>query len=294
MNNRKVINLPSKAEVFYKHVLKVLSDANLPYLIGGSLALAYYMHLPRKPKDLDIFVRKEDAEAILEELSKHGYRTEMQHAHWLAKAWQDDMFIDFIFSSGNGVAQVDDSWFKQSRKARLFGVPVRVCSPEDIVWSKAFIMDRERFDGADIAHLIRDSGAKFNWNWLLERFGDHWRLLLTHLLLFQFIYPTENIVPRWLVNELLKRVAQENEIEHELTRICQGTLLSRDQFLSDVQLYGYADGRVQPNGNMTEEEVSIYSDAVRLEQEAIRKHKLEMEHLMRDVRAEGKDDGEAA
>jgi hypothetical protein len=266
MSNHKVIQLPSRAALFYKPVLQTLQRADLPFLIGGSLAMAFYMHLPRRPKDLDIFVRREDCESILSALAACGYRTEVLHGHWLSKAWHDDLFIDFIFSSGNGLSKVDDSWFDQSRKVRFLGLPVRICSPEDIVWSKAFIMDRERFDGADIAHLIRDAGHTFDWKQLLDRFGEHWRLLLTHLLLFRFIYPTERIVPRWLMDELLDRARQDYDREGDPDRLCQGTLLSRDQYLSDIELYGYTDGRVEPNGKMTEQEVNEYTSFIREEQ----------------------------
>lgn len=285
-----MVKLPTRAELFYKHVLQVLYQEQLPFLIAGSLALAFFMHLPRKPKDMDIFIRREDCEPILDALAKTGYRTEVLHSHWLGKAWKEDMFIDFIWSSGNGVAQVDDTWYEHAVKAKLFGVPVLVCSPEDIVWSKAFIMDRERFDGADIAHLIRDSGPSFDWHRLLDRFEHHWRVLLAHLLMFQFIYPAEKIVPKWLMDTLLSRLHQEAEYQSELTRLCQGTLLSRDQYLSDIELYGYEDGRVEPHGRMTPEEATIYTRNVRREQAEM----AEQAELAKKALQRLKEDSEAA
>ena len=36
---------------------------------------------------------------------------------------------------------------------------VKLCPPEEIIWSKSFIMERERFDGADINHLLRICAA---------------------------------------------------------------------------------------------------------------------------------------
>ena len=69
-------------------------------------------------------------------------------------------------------------------------MPVQIAPAEETIWSKAFVMERERFDGADVAHLILGHGDKLDWQRLLERFGPHWRVLLAHLVLFGFIFPS--------------------------------------------------------------------------------------------------------
>ena len=94
-----------------------------------------------------------------------------------------------IYCSGNGVAEVDDEWFSFAADGEILGVPVRLCPAEEMIWSKAYVQERERFDGADIAHLIRCRGKSMDWDRLLRRFGDHWRVLFSHLVLFGFIYP---------------------------------------------------------------------------------------------------------
>src|SRR5437899_2577696 len=73
----------------------------------------------------------------------------------------------------------------------VLGVPVRLCPAEEIIWSKAFIMERERYDGNDVAHLLRARGCALDWDRLLRRFDGHWRVLLSHIVLFGFIYPAE-------------------------------------------------------------------------------------------------------
>ena len=119
--------------------------------------------------------------------------------------------------------------------AELLGIPVRLCPPEEIIWSKAYVMERERFDGADIAHLIRKSGRDFDWHRLLRRFGAHWRVLLVHLVMFGFVYPGErDIVPAWVIHELSDRLRREAEEPPPAEKVCQGTLLSREQYLVDI------------------------------------------------------------
>jgi hypothetical protein len=263
MKSSNVLNLPTRAELFYKDVLSALYEKRARYLVGGSVAMAYYMHLARLPKDLDLFVCRQDCTRILSIVEERGYTTRVIHPHWLAKAYKDDLFIDFIFCSGNGLSQVDSSWFDYAVDKVLFGVPVKLCTPEDILWSKAFVMDRERFDGADIAHLLHECGQEFNWPWLLARFGIHWRVLLAHLLLLEFIYPGKRIVPEWARRLLLKKAQWASCCPPEGQPVCQGTLLSRDQYLCDVEVFGYLDGRLSPTGKMTGEQISQYTAAFR-------------------------------
>ena len=35
---------------------------------------------------------------------------------------------------------------------------------EETLWSKAFVMERERYDGADVAHLILAHGERLDWD----------------------------------------------------------------------------------------------------------------------------------
>ena len=75
----------------------------------------------------------------------------MPFPHWLGKIHRGEHFMDMIFSSGNGVARVDDLWFEHAPKTNVLGVIVRLSPVEEMIWSKAFIQERERFDGADVA-----------------------------------------------------------------------------------------------------------------------------------------------
>jgi Icc-related predicted phosphoesterase len=233
----------------YTDALTRLSDSAVPFLIGGAYALERYTGIARDTKDLDIFLRQRDVEPALAALSTIGCRTEVTFPHWLAKAVTADGVIDVIFSSGNGVARVDDGWFTHAVDAKVFGLPVKLCAPEETIWSKAFIMERERFDGADVAHLLRACGPGLDWHRLLRRFGPHWRVLFGHLVLFGFIYPGERWrIPLGVMRELSARLAAELDARTGAERICYGTMLSRGQYLSDVEKWEYRDARLAPTG----------------------------------------------
>jgi hypothetical protein len=133
-----------------------------------------------------------------------------------------------------------------------------------MIWSKAYVMERERYDGADIAHLIRACGSRLDWQRLLDRFGPHWRLLLSHLTLFGFIYAAQrDLVPAWVMDDLLERLRQEIHTPAPEHDICSGTLLSREQYLVDIQQWSYRDARLIPVGNMSEKDTAIWTEAIR-------------------------------
>lgn len=255
--------LDPQTRAFYRDVMARLDAARLPFLVGGAYALNRYTGIIRHTKDFDIFVLPSDYERTLQALEAAGYRSERTFPHWLGKAHHDDAFIDVIFSSGNGIAAVDAGWFEHAEETEVLGRLAKLCPPEETIWSKSFVLERERFDGADIAHLLRARGPSLDWDRLLHRFGPHWRILFTHLILFGFIYPGERAaIPRRILDELVHRLQDEQDRPAPNPRLCQGTLLSRAQYLIDIQEWGYHDARVAEGGPMTPEAVAQWTAAI--------------------------------
>jgi hypothetical protein len=251
---------------FYQSAIRYLQQAAVPFLVGGAYSFARHTGLERHTKDFDIFIRRADCERTLETLAAAGYSVEQTFPHWLGKAFSGENCIDIIFSSGNSVARVDDGWFEHAIEGRVLDTPVLLCPVEETIWSKAFVMERERFDGADIAHLLRGSGRNIQWRRLLDRFGPHWRVLLSHLVMFGFIYPGErDIIPAWVLAELMSRLREETVTPPNRQRICHGTILSRAQYLVDIEHWGYEDARISA-GLMGQADIDIWTDAIATEQ----------------------------
>lgn len=247
---------------FYLPAVSALDEAGLPFLVGGAYAFQRFTGIERDLKDFDIFVRSADCRRVLDKLSAIGYQTELTFPHWLGKAVCGQHYVDVIFNSGNGVARVDDEWFQHAIVEDFLGVPIKLCPIEETIWSKAYVMERERYDGADVAHLLLACGKDLNWQRLLERFGPHWRLLLSHIVLFGFVYPCERSqIPQWVLDDLLERLRKESTLAVSPKRLCQGTLLSREQYLPDLQC-GYHDARLVPKGNMTKAETDQWTAAI--------------------------------
>jgi len=252
----------ARTATFYSDVIRILNEAAIPVLLGGGYALEFYTHAGRKIKDLDLFIAREDLQQIFTVLNRSGFRTTLVFPHWLGKVGREDRFIDLIFSSGNGLCEVDALWFEYSRPGSCFGLPVRFCPPEEMIWSKAFVMERERYDGADIAHLLLACGKTLDWQRLLSRFGDHWRVLYSHLNLFDYIYPTEKVcVPQEIRRECLTRLRNENKESGNPRKYCRGPLLSRSQFQIDTEKFGYQDARIAPAGRLSREEAARWTAA---------------------------------
>jgi hypothetical protein len=130
-----------------------------------------------------------------------------------------------------------------------------------MIWSKSFVQERERFDGADVLHLLRETATMLDWPRLLLRFGEHWPVLLSHLVMFRFAYPNRrDAIPSDVIRELVGRLGLQREDPDN--RLCYGTLLSREQFLYDIEQLGYLDARVEPHGAMTPGEARIWTEAI--------------------------------
>src|SRR5436305_320417 len=100
-----------ECDKFYRASMETLREANVPFLVGGAYAFGIYTGISRDTKDFDLFLRPADVDRALTTLSTAGYDAEKTFPHWLAKVRCGEHVIDFIYAAGNGLCQVDDTWF---------------------------------------------------------------------------------------------------------------------------------------------------------------------------------------
>lgn len=244
----------------YRAALAGLRERSTPFLVGGTYAFSHYTGIERPTKDLDLFVTRGDRDRVLSDLESLGWKTHVAFEHWLAKAERDDRFIDVIHSAGNGVATVDREWFDHAEPAWVLGVPVSLVPPEEMVWSKAFVMEKYRFDGADVTHLFLRQGPRLDWDRLVRRFGPDERVLLAHLVLFEYIYPGARSVPEDLALRLAQHVFESRRNPDDES-LCRGVLLSRKQYRVDTDRWGLRDARLDPDGSMSAAEIEEWNKA---------------------------------
>jgi len=231
----------SQAASFYSEAVALIKQSEKPFLMGGGMAVVNHTGMERCSKDLDIFVKASDYMSILQLFSDNGFEVEVYDVRWLAKIFKDGYYIDLIFSSVNNICRVDDSWFARASKGKFGEHEVLFLSAEDLIWCKSYIWNRERFDGADINHLLLAVGEKLDWKYLLERLDPHWHLLLAELLLFQFVYPNDyrRIIPQWLFDELIARANQQYQLPSPVQRVCRGPLIDNTQYSIDIKQFDY-------------------------------------------------------
>ncbi len=178
--------------------LDALDKNNVSYAIIGGIA-ASGLGRPRSTQDIDLFVRPEDAEAILDVLSHHGFRTEQTNPTWLFKAFKENVLVDIIFRSEGGF-YYDDEMRERTVKVNYHGRQVPLVSPEDFVLIKCAVHSEE---GPHHWHdaLSVLSHAKVDWDYLLHRARKAPRRLLALLMYAQ----SDDI---WVPNQVVQRLYQ--------------------------------------------------------------------------------------
>jgi hypothetical protein len=235
--------IPEAEREGYRAALQTLNRAGVRYVVSGLYAMYEYTGIYRQTKDLDLFVEPGQVVPAALALKAAGFRPHLEQAHWLAKAMWDEVQVDLIFGTGNGLSFIDGLWFERSRAGILAGTPVRVAPPEELLWHRLFVSERHRSDVSDVLHLIVCRGDELDWERLLWRVADHWRLLLGQVHLYDYVYPGHRPrIPQW-VRRRLYDAAEAAIDETGDPTICQGTLISRFSYNIDVNEWGFRDLR---------------------------------------------------
>jgi len=232
---------PSEQVELFRDVLQALERNRVPYAVSGAFALRQHTGISRSTKDLDLFVTAQNRDAALACLREAGMECEITDPVWLAKAFRDGFFVDLITGMSNGLIVVEDSWIERARPAVVYDVDTRVLAPEELVASKIFVARRERFDGADIAHVIYGTLGSFDWQREMALVGDHWEMLLWALVLFRYVYPAQtHHVPLEIWCELLRRFKHEVRNPSPEAQF-RGSLVDDNMFAIDVNEWGLAN-----------------------------------------------------
>jgi hypothetical protein len=235
------VELPEKQEALAQEVLIALERQRIPYAVAGAFALLQHTGISRATKDLDLFLTSENCSAALRYLQSRGFQCEVCDPVWLAKVHRDNFFVDLITGMSNAAISVDESWIRYAQPASVLGIQTRVLAAEELLVSKLFVTRRERFDGADIVHIIYGTAGNLDWGRVLHRAGEHWEMLLWALVLFRYIYPAQtHYVPAVLWQDLLTRFHKLVSQPDGQGRF-RGSLIDDNMFAIDVNEWGLDD-----------------------------------------------------
>src|SRR5689334_13275122 len=126
--------IPPEQYTLYACVLSQICGAEIPFALGGGLALGYYTGNLRRSKDLDIYVTPENKDRVVAILSRCGlddyFDVQEYDRGWIYRGHKDGVIIDVIWAMANRRTQVDDVWTSTGPKVNLCGQTFRVIPPE--------------------------------------------------------------------------------------------------------------------------------------------------------------------
>ncbi|PYX49000.1 MAG: hypothetical protein DMG79_10210, partial [Acidobacteria bacterium] len=232
------LNLPEEQQLLFRQVLALMEKKKICCAVAGAFALREHTGIYRDTKDLDLFLTAKNAALALQFLREEGFECEVCDPVWLFKAHRDSFFVDLITGMSNAAIVVDDSWITRAKPMMLHGVQTRVLAAEELIASKLFIARRERFDGADIVHVIYGTRGNINWQRVLQLAGEHWEILFWALVLFRYSYPAQTkFVPAAVWSDLGSRF-QDAVSRPDAAARFRGSLVDDKQFAIDVNEWG--------------------------------------------------------
>jgi Nucleotidyl transferase of unknown function (DUF2204) len=231
-------DLPEEQAALFFQVLTLLEKKKIPYAVSGAIALHQHTGICRSIKDLDLFMTARTASQALPYLQERGLQCEVCDPVWLVKVRRGEFFVDLITGMSNAAIVVEDSWIERAIPGVVHGVKTRILAPEELVASKLFVARRERFDGADIAHILYSTHASFDWERGVSLAGEHWEMLLWSLILFRYVYPDKaHYVPIAIWRRLLRRFENEIGSSRPGARF-RGSLVDENMFAIDTNEWG--------------------------------------------------------
>jgi hypothetical protein len=149
-----------------KRAVAALDGQSVPYLLGGGLG-CWARGGPPSSNDIDLMVRREDAERAQEALAEAGMRAETPPEQWLLKAWDGDILIDLIFEPSG--MRIDDEVLERGEKLSVMAMQIRVMDLGDILVTKLLALDQHSADYADLILITRSLREQIDWEQLRER-----------------------------------------------------------------------------------------------------------------------------
>src|SRR5918994_1823627 len=199
--------IPDAEWAVYREAIQQARALHIPFAFGGAFALAVYTGSLRNTKDFDFYVRPGDRDAMIRALTAAGLEDHYDRLpydrSWIYRASRDDIIVDAIWAMANHRAAVDDVWLTRGPEVIIRGEPLRPISVEELIWTKLYVLQRERCDWGDVFNLLDAQARAVDWEYLLNRLGDDRALLAGALAVFGWLVPDRvDDVPSKVWNQL--------------------------------------------------------------------------------------------
>jgi hypothetical protein len=178
----------------YRRVIEEARSSGVRFAFGGAFATAVYTGELRSTKDFDFYLMPRDREAMISAIIRAGltdhYERLPYDRKWIYRASTGDVIVDVIWAMANLRAWVDERWLTAGPEVMIHGEPLRAIPIEELIWSKLYVLQRDRSDWGDVLNLIDARADDIDWDHLLDRLAEDAPLLGGALSIFGWLSPS--------------------------------------------------------------------------------------------------------
>jgi hypothetical protein len=148
-----------------KRAAAALQEQGIPFLLGGGLG-CWARGGPPSSNDIDLMVKREDAERAQGALAEAGMRPESPLEQWLLKAYDGDILVDIIFEPSG--MRIDEEVLARGEELSVMAMQMRVMDLTDILITKLMALDEHSADYGDLILITRSLREQIDWARLRE------------------------------------------------------------------------------------------------------------------------------
>jgi hypothetical protein len=175
----------------YSKAIDAVRASAVPFMLGGGFALAAFTGRWRDTKDIDFYIQPNHRDRVVAALSAAGFKDYFEERpydrKWIYRSVQSGVIVDIIWAMANQRAQVDPIWFERAADVELCGQSLRLIPPEELMWCKLYILQRDHCDWTDVFNLLYAFGPQLDWGHLIWRLEEDTPLLIALLNVYSWL-----------------------------------------------------------------------------------------------------------
>jgi hypothetical protein len=185
--------VPAEEWAVYRDVIQRARARGIRFAFGGAFATAVYTGELRNTKDFDFYLLPRDRGPMMRVLAEAGLSDYFERASydrsWIFRANRDDIIVDAIWAMANQRAEVDLDWLTRGPEVTIQGETLRAIPIEELIWSKLYVLQRERCDWGDVFNLLDARIQEIDWTQLLRRLAQDVPLLAGAASVYAWLAP---------------------------------------------------------------------------------------------------------
>jgi hypothetical protein len=156
----------SEIEAALKRSAAALRRADVPFLLGGSLA-SWARGGPETRHDLDLMIKPSDVERAVAALTEAGMNFEDPPEEWLVKAYDGETLVDLIFAP-KGIEMTDEA-IGRGEVMSVLGMEMRVMALEDVLVTKLMALSEHALRYESLLAIARALRERIDWDGVRSR-----------------------------------------------------------------------------------------------------------------------------